>query len=344
LKGFSSKMPSRSILLPPMAILLALAIGALTILALGINPIFAYAALFQGAFGSLHSLTETFVKASPLLFTGLAAAVAFRCRVWNIGAEGQLYMGAVVTTWAGLTLVEVPAALLIPLLILLSFAAGAMWAVIAGALKAKFKVNEIILTLMLNFIAIYFVSYLVEGPWRDPSGITYSPPLTTSAWLPTLVSGTRLHLGILLAFVCAVFISLLFRKTVLGYKIQAIGANPEASRYAGIEVSKTIIIVMVISGGLAGLAGMGEIAGVQHRLMSGFSPWYGFLGILVAMLGKLRPFGIVVASILFGGLLVGGDAMQRVGGVPAPLVFVLQGLIVLLLLFYEHVFARFARS
>jgi len=334
------RLKATNFLSPLLAVLIAFAIVGIIIFVKGTNPLLAYSALFYGAFGSLHGLSETFAKASPLLLSGLAATVSFKSKIWNIGAEGQLHMGAILVTWAGLTFLELPTFLMIPLVIVLSFLGGALWASIVGALKARFKVNEIILTLMLNYIAIYFMGYLLEGPWRDPSGIVYSPPISRAAWFPILIPGTRFHMGILLSLLCVPLIYVFLFKTVYGYRIRAIGASNKAADYGGINISKNIILTMFISGGLAGLVGAGEISGIQHRLMGGFSPWYGYFGVLVALLGRLHPFGVLIASVLFGGLLVGGDFMQRAAGVSAPLVYVLQGLIVIFLIGGEKIITR----
>ncbi|MEM3061076.1 MAG: ABC transporter permease, partial [Candidatus Bathyarchaeia archaeon] len=281
---------------PILAVLIAFIFVGIVIAIEGVSPIAAYASLFQGAFGGAYNIAETLAKAAPLTFTGLAAAIAFRCKVWNIGAEGQLYIGAIATTWVGLAF-KLPSFIHVALIIFFSFLAGAVYGIIPGMLKARFRANEILITLMMNYIAIYFVSYLVENPWRDPSGITYSPPLSSSAWLPVLVPKTRLHVGVALAIICAVLLHLLIHRTTLGYKTKAVGSSLSAANYGGISTSWTIVAIMAISGGLAGLAGMGEVSGIQHRLMGGLSPFYGFLGVIVALLGRLEPLGVLLAAI-----------------------------------------------
>jgi simple sugar transport system permease protein len=330
-----------------LAVLMAFIIVSVIISIEGINPILAYASLFQGAFGGAYNIAETLAKAAPLTFTGLAAAIAFKCKIWNIGAEGQLYIGAIATTWVGLTF-KLPPFLHIALIIIFSFLAGAIYGIIPGLLKAKFRANEILITLMMNYIAIYFVSYLVENPWRDPSGITYSPTLATSAWLPVLVPRTRLHAGVALAVVCALLLHVLIHKTTLGYKTKAVGSSLSAANYGGISVFWVITIIMAISGGLAGLAGMGEVSGIQHRLMGGLSPWYGYLGVIVALLGRLEPLGVLLAAILLGALFVGADAMQRAAGVPVTIIYILEALILVFLVggekaFRDYVFKRAKR-
>ncbi|RLG73842.1 MAG: ABC transporter permease [Thermoprotei archaeon] len=303
----------------------------------GINPIIAYASLLQGAFGGFYEIGETMAKAAPIMLTGLAATIAFKCRVWNIGGEGQLYVGAVAATWIGLSIYMHPA-VEIPLILIISFLAGALYGLIPGLLKAYFKVNEIVLTLMLNYIAILFVSFLVEGPWRDPSGITYSPPIAETAYLPVLIPRTRLHLGVILAVLCAIALHLVLHRTIFGYEVTIVGANPEAAKCKGINIPRTIVLTMLISGGLAGLAGMGEVCGIQHRLMGGLSPGYGFFGVIAALLGKLEPLGVLFSSILLGAIFVGADAMQRAAGVSVTIVYMLESFILLFLIACDRIF------
>lgn len=317
------------------SVLLALLVGATIMLADGINPLVAYASLLKGAFGGRYEVAETLAKASPLLLTGLATVIAFRSGFWNIGAEGQLHVGAVAATWVGLTF-SLPTPAHITLAILMGFLAGAAYAALPGALKARLGVNEILVTLMMNYIAAYFVSYLLENPWRDPSGITYSPPLPDSARFPSLIRGTRLHVGILLSVLMAFLVHFLIKGTVLGYEIRAVGKGREAARCSGIRVGKVLLLSSALSGGLAGLAGVGEICGIQHRLLGGFSPYYGFLGIIVALLARLEPLGTIGSSLFLGALFVGADAMQRGAGVPVTIIYILQGLTLMFLLISEN--------
>ncbi|RLG73205.1 MAG: ABC transporter permease, partial [Thermoprotei archaeon] len=198
-----------------LAVLLAFITCAFIMVIEGINPIVAYASLLQGAFGGFYEIGETMAKAAPIMLTGLAATIAFKCRVWNIGGEGQLYIGAIAATWIGLS-IYLHSAVEIPLIFIVSFLAGALYGLIPGLLKAYFKVNEIVLTLMLNYIAILFVSFLVEGPWRDPSGITYTPPIAETAYLPVLIPRTRLHLGVVIAVLCAIVLHLILHRTIFG--------------------------------------------------------------------------------------------------------------------------------
>lgn len=316
---------------------MALFLGSLLILISGGNPFSAYYSIGTGAFGSLYAFTETLVKTIPLLFVAVGLSLAFSCRIWNIGAEGQLYMGALASAWLGVRIGGTSSWLVLPLIILGSFLAGGLWGAIAGVLKSAFRVNEIITTIMMNFIAMYGVSYLIHNPLRDPSGyLPQTAPVPLEARFSPLIAHTRLHSGILLALISALILYLILRKTVFGYQLRAVGFNPKAAWVAGINISSIYIIVMGLSGGFAGLAGMGEVAGIHYRLMDNISQGYGFTGIVVALLGRLNPGGIVLASIFIAALLVGSDSMQRTQGLPGSLVLVIQGLIVLLVLVGEH--------
>jgi ABC-type uncharacterized transport system permease subunit len=270
----------------------------------------------------------------------LGVIVAFRCSVWNIGAEGQLRMGALASTALGIAVVgmPIPSWVLIPLMIVAGFLSGGVWGALAGWLKVRWNVNEIIGTIMLNFVASYFVNYMITHPLREPGG--GGTPLTREiaegGRLPRLFSGmligSRLHVGFLIALLMALFVYLFLWHTVPGYQIRAVGANARAAILGGIDINRNIILAMLISGGLAGIGGMVEVSGLHYRLIEGFSPNYGMTAILVALLGRTHPVGVVIASILFGGLIIGTDAMTRVVDVPGSLVFVLQGLIVLCML------------
>ncbi len=310
-------------------VLMALAVGAVLILVTGANPVTAYRALVVSAFGSVNGFAETMVKACPLLLAGLGVTVAYRARFWNIGAEGQIYAGGILAAIAGIYITGLPAIIHLPLTVLAGALGGAIWGFFPGFLKARLKVNEVITTLMLNYIIILLTSYLIHDPMRDrASGITISPQLLRTAWLPTVIPRTRFHAGILLALLMAVVIFWLLKKTVLGFQIRAVGENERAARVAGINAQRTIILTMMLSGALAGLAGAAEVAGLQHRLVDEFSPGYGFLAIAVALLGNLEPLGVVLSSILFAALLNGADAMQRAASVPVPVIFVVEGLVI----------------
>lgn len=314
-----------SLLVPLVSIIMALLTGAIFLALTGKDPLQVYSVMFNGAFGSRYGLTETMVKAIPLMLAGLGLAVAFRMQLWNIGGEGQIYMGAFGATWVALNFSDLPAWVMLPAMMLAACAAAGLWALIPAIPRAFLGVNEIITTLMLNYVAILWVDYLIYGPWKDPGGYNFpiTPLFPESAMLPTL-GDTRIHAGLLIGIVLAIVLYLLIFRTRFGYEIRVLGESPEAGRYAGMNITKKIVLVMVISGAICGLAGMAEISGVVHRLQQGFSPGYGYTAIIVAWLTKLNPLGIVIAAILFGGLQVGGYAVQM-NGVPASVVFMLQG-------------------
>ena len=324
--------------LPLLGLLISLAIGAVLLAVSGADPLVAYRALLMGAFGNWHNIIETLAKTAPILFVALGVTFAFRASTWNIGAEGQLQMGAVGATLAGLALrsfgPSLPTAVGVPVIVLAGFAGGGLYAGVAGLLKAKWDVNEVITTIMMNFVGILFVEYLAFGPLRDPEafGQPFSPYIAEASQLPRLIPRTHLHLGVVLAFVTAIIVYLVLWKTTVGYKVRAVGANPLAAKHAGINVTSTVFVAMVVSGGIAGLAGMGEIAGLHYRLLTSFSPKYGSAGTIVALLGDLHPFAVVPAAILFGGLLTGGDAMARTVQVSTSIITVIQGLMVLFVL------------
>ena len=318
---------------PLVASVLALLLSSGLILLLGAEPLLAFRALLSGAFGSLNGISETLVKAAPLLLAALGMCAAFQCRIWNIGAEGQLYIGALAATITGVFLPLPSPFLAIPALVLASFLAGGLWAAIPGWLKSRFGVSEIITTIMMNYIAIFLVSYAIHHPLRDPEGyLPQSPPLSDAAELPVLLAGKRLHLGILLGVAAALLLYAIFRKSTFGYQMRVVGYNPEAARYGGMNVGRITVIAMLISGGLAGMAGMGEVAGLHHRLLENISSGYGYTAIVIALLSYLHPLVVIVVSILFAGLSVGADSMQRAAGLPAALASVVQGLLVLFVL------------
>jgi ABC-type uncharacterized transport system permease subunit len=326
---------------PFLAILLALLLSSGLILAVGAQPTVAFRALIVGAFGNRNNLAETFLKASPLLLAGLGMCTAFKCRVWNIGAEGQLYIGALAATIIGVYIPFFSSTIAIPVLIFVSFLAGGCWAAIPGWLKGRFGVSEIITTIMMNYIAIFLISYAVHHPLRDPQGyLPQSLPLTEAATLPVLLAKTRLHLGIIVGIIGALILYVIFVKTTLGYQIRVVGHNPLAGKYGGMNVRGTILLSMIISGGFAGVAGMGEIAGVHHRLLENISPGYGYTAIVVALLSYLHPLLVIFVSVLFASLMVGADSMQRMAGLPAALAYVVQGLVVLFVLGSEYFVKR----
>lgn len=292
-----------------------------------------FVALFEGAFGSWPAIVETLVKATPLILTGLATVIAFRARIWNIGQEGQLYVGAITAYWAYTQFNSFSPFLLIPIIVLFALIGGALCGLVPAVIKAKFGVDEIIITIMLNYIVIYFLSWLLSGPWKDPNHYyQQSPIILDKAQFPILIAHTRLHLGFIIAIVAAILIYLLLSKTPLGYEIKAMGLNPTAARFQGINVVKTMIIVMLISGALSGLAGTGELFGVIYRLKSTISLGYGYAGIIIAMLAGLEPLIVIPVAILFGGLINGSFFLQTTTNVPASIVYLIQAIVLLLFL------------
>jgi ABC-type uncharacterized transport system permease subunit len=327
--------PLRDLSAGLLAILAALAIVAILIALMGIHPLKAYASLLQGSLGSRDGIGETLVRTTPLLLVGLGIAIAFRGGIWNIGAEGQIYMGALGATAAGLYLRQLPAAVHLPLVMLTGFVFGGLWAAVAGYMKGKLKANEIVITIMMNYLALFLVSYLVSGPMRDPNRTVaqaQTAQLAQSALFPRLMPGSRAHAGVFLALLAVGLTWFLLHRTTLGYNIKAVGASPLVAAYGGIASVSTITIAMFLSGGLAGLAGMGEVSGVHHYLLEGISPGYGYLGIAVALLGGLEPLGILLSALFFGALTVGAETMQRTVGVPVAMVYFTQGLVVLFVL------------
>lgn len=327
-----------SLLGPLAALALALLVAAIVILLSGANPLIAYKSMLLGAFGSKQSIAETLVKATPLLLSALGLTIAYRTGLISIGSEGQIVMGGLFATLAGIYFKGLPGFILIPVLILAGMLGGAIWGGIPGYLKAKLGVSEVINTIMLNYIAIYFVAYLLNGPLKEPPGyFPQSPQIAKEAWLPILIPGTRLNIGIIIAIVSIFIVYFLLWRSPLGYQMRAVGHNQIAAKNSGIKIGKNLILALGLSGAFAGLAGMVEIAGLHHRLLGNFSSEYGFDAMAVALLGKLNPAGVAVASVLFGALRVGANMMQRTVQVPASLVFVIQGLIILFILMDEMI-------
>ena len=322
-------------LLPLAGMLLALLIGAVMLLFLKVNPLTAYAEMVGGALGSVSGLTQTLVKATPLLLVGLGICIAFRASMINIGGEGQIIVGALAATWFPLTFRDWPGWLLIPLTLLVGFIAGAMWGFIPGILKARLKVNEILTTVMMNAIALQLMNLMIRSVLMDPAGITagtylaQSERLPEQSWLIRLVPQTMLHTGSLIAVVLAIIVYIFLWRTTIGYRIRAVGFNPDAARFSGINVAFNQALSLTLAGGFGGIAGAIEVLGVQHRLLEGITSGYGFSGIVAALFGGLHPLGTIPASILFGALLVGGDKMQRAVQVPNSLIDAILGLVVL---------------
>lgn len=309
-------------------ILSALSLIAIVFLAYGVNPILAYEKVFYGAFGSWYSLSETITKSIPLMLCSIGLTLAFQTAVWNIGAEGQLLMGAIFGSGVALSFPQWPAYLLLPTMFLAGFVGGALWSFVPTVLKTKFQTNEVITTLMMNYIATKILEYLLCGPWRGKEtwGFPYTEIFSSSAQLPT-IGTTRIHYPTLVtAFLMSVALYILLTRTKLGFEIHVVGKNPEAARYVGINYTKIILLVMMISGGLAGIAGIGEVAGIHHRLRIGISPGYGFTSIIVAWLSGLHLSSTMSISILYGGLLVGGEMIQISLGLPIGVVEMFNGI------------------
>jgi simple sugar transport system permease protein len=317
--------------LPVEAVAVTLVLASGLIALAGANVLHAYRVLFVAAFGDAYAVTETLVRAAPMIFTGLAVAVAFRAKFWNIGAEGQLLAGAVASCAVGELPMPGPLAML--LMALAGMAAGALVAFIPAILRVKLKVDDVVSSLLLNSVAYYALMALIEGPWKDSlSGYPISPPIQDSANFPVLIEGTRLHLGVLVALIAAPVIWLVIRRTTLGFKIRVTGENPEAARYGGIHVGRVLVVTALLSGALAGLAGVGEVGGVHFQVMSDNSPRYGYSGIVIATLARLTPLGVVPAAIFHAAVMTGAEAMSRATGVPAFLSDVIQGMALIAML------------
>ncbi len=313
--------------------LVTVLVAALSIRAVGSDITKAFGGFFRGAFGSVYGISEVLVRATPLMLAGLGVSIGFSSGFFNIGAEGQIYMGAAAATAVGLFLPGLPAFVLLPLAVLAGIAAGGLWSAVPGFLKARFGLSEAINTIMFNYIAINIVGILVRGALKDPDyPLPMSPELGESMALPTLLEGTRLHAGILVGLAAAVLVFLLMRKTAVGFTMRVVGQNPRAARVAGISVYANVIIASFLSGSLAGVAGAVEVAGIHHRLLEGISPGFGYLAIIVSLLGKNKPGGIVAASIGIAVLQVGSMTMHRQAGVPTSISWIIMGVLVLLIL------------
>ena len=325
---------------PIISILVALFVAGFLLLAAGVNPAQAYLEILQEALGSGYGLSETLVKATPLIFASLGVSLAFRMQIWNIGAEGQIYMGACGATAVALFSGIESHLFMISAMFLAAFLCGGMWAGVAGILRARWQVNEVIVTLLMNYIAILGVDYLIYGPWKDPKGFNF--PLTaqfSDAARFTEYFDTRFHSGFFLALFCALVLYLFMERTIWGYEIKVIGSNPKAARYAGMRTGLAIFVVLFLSGAIAGIAGFSEVAGLQHRLQHGISPGYGYTAIIIAWLAKRSAAGVVIVSFLMGVLLVGGDSLQLTWQLPVAFVYAFQGLILFFLLasdFFIH--------
>jgi simple sugar transport system permease protein len=326
------------------AVAIALFFGGVILRLVGGDPIRAYAFMVKAAFGNIGVFSDTLVKATPLILVSLAAVVAFRMRLWNIGAEGQFYLGAFGASAVVLTPMlpaETSPWLMIPAMIVVGALAGALWGFIPGYLRAKYNVNEIISTLMMNYIAVAWNNYFIFDLWSE-GGFQMSPQFPRTAWLPRLTDyaalvpafrGLTIHLGLVIGIIAAGVVWWILYRSRWGYEIRLIGDNPRAARYAGINIVRNTILVMMLSGALAGLGGMLEISGVVHRLQGAISPGYGFTGIIIAWLAKLNPILVIPISILFGGLILAGREIQ-----PSGIPMLIQGIILVCLIASDFLF------
>lgn len=326
------------------AVALALFLGGVVLALVGGSPLRAYGFMVKASFGNLGVFSDTLTKATPLILTSLAAVVAFRMRLWNIGAEGQFFIGAFGASAVVLTPILPPETspwIMIPVMMLLGSLAGALWGFIPGYLKARYNVNEIISTLMMNYIAVAWNNFFIFAIWTE-GGFQMSPRFPKTAWLPRLTDlaeqvpafrGLTTHLGLVFGLAAAGIVWWVLYRSRWGYEIRLIGDNPRAARYAGINITRNTILVMMLSGALAGLAGMSEISGVVHRLQGAISPGYGFTGIIIAWLAKLNPLVVVPIAILFGGLILAGREIQP-SGVP----MLIQGIILVCLIASDFLF------
>lgn len=303
--------------IPILSAVISLAFAAIPLLAAGANPIEAYGEMIKGVFGSVFAVTEMLTRATPLIFTGLAAALAFRAKLWNIGAEGQLYLGAMAAVAIGSGLLDVSGLLLVPLIVVLGAAAGAAGMMAPTYLKVKFGADEVVTTLLLNFIILIFLQMMLEGPLQDPMSLGWpqSAPVLDQGMLPKLMDRMRVHSGLILALILAAIAQFMLARSVWGFKLRAVGENAAAARHAGINVRRSLFGVAAISGALAGLAGVSEVAGLKGYLTADLSPGFGYTGIVVAMLAGLSPFGVVIAALFIASVFVGADSMSRAMGV-----------------------------
>lgn len=333
--------PRTSILTVMFSLVAGLGVVSLIFLLSGVNPLYAIFKIFSGSFGSFYGIKETITKAIPLMLIGGGLAVAFRAKFWNIGAESQLLMGAIFGTWVGLNWgSHLPYFLIIPLMFIAGFVGGGLWGAIPAILKIRFAINEVISTLMMNYICAEFLTFLIVGPWKGKTkfGFPYTDDLPDSAILG-LLPGSRIHYAtLILAMVSLVLLGMFIYRTRFGYEVRVVGENPDAAKYAGINFFKTTLMIMVISGGVAGLAGIGEVAGLHHHLSypASISSGYGFTAIIVAWLAKLNPYYVVLSSLFFAGIMVGGDAIQISLRLPAATVEVFNGTLLIFLVMGDY--------
>lgn len=323
----------RSVLSGITAVVMAFAAGAVLIALTGLDPLAAYASLFEASLGSVNGLAETAVRTVPLALCGLGIALAFRAGVFNVGAEGQLYIGGLAAAVVGLHLAGSPQPVVLVAMAGAAALAGGLWSSIAGILKRRFHADELITTIMLNYIAIYLVGYLLHGPLQDPaSPLAQTARLGSEARLPVILSASRLHAGILIVVVIAVLAQLFLWLSVAGFRLRAVGQNARAALNAGINVPRMVWLGFLVCGALSGLAGFSEVAGVHRRMIENLSPGFGYTAIIVALLGQTNPLGVLAAAVLFAALQIGSTTMESAAGVPSALTTIIQALVVLFLI------------
>ena len=322
---------ARTATLAAISLGVTLLLVAILLLALGVDPLYAGVLIVQGAFGNPYAVSETFVQMTPILLAALGVAIAFRAGLWNIGAEGQLYAGAIGSVLVGMNLFHLPAFTLMVAALLAGALAGAFWGLVPAILKVRFGAQEVLVTIMLKYVALLASSMVISGPWHDPI-VPKTRDIEAAANLPVLLPGTRLHLGFLLALIAAVVMYFVMNRSVLGYRIRAVGLNRNAARLAGIKVTSVTLTTFAVSGALAGLAGATLVQGINHALVDGLSPGYGYTAIAVALLGRLHPLYTVVSAMIFGALYVGTQSMQIVTGIPSAFVLVIQSVLLLAIL------------
>jgi simple sugar transport system permease protein len=326
--------PVRATLAPVTAVLATMLICSALIIWAGAPVLSSWLLMLKGASGSQFALTETVTRSVPLIFTGLAVAIAFRSKFYNIGAEGQLYCGALAATFFGTGLITLPPILMVPFLMLVGAIAGGAILIVPVLLKTHLKVDEVVTTLLLNFVILLLVGYLIEGPWKDPMALGWpqAASIIDEGVIPTMLSKGRLHYGLVFAVISAVLVWALVRFTVWGYEIKAVGLNASAAAFAGVNINATIVRTALISGGLAGLAGVSEVAGLKGYLTLDLSPGFGYTGIAVAMLAQLHPLAVIPAALFLSGIYVGSDAMSRAVNIPTYIADVIVGMSVLAIL------------
>jgi ABC-type uncharacterized transport system permease subunit len=323
------------IVIPVGAIIVTLILSAVPILFAGGELWKSYYSLFYGALGTRFNLLETFVKASPLILTGLAVALAFRARFWNIGAEGQLLAGALMATWIGIYGTWIPSFLLLPVIIIAGFFAGGIWASVPALLKTRLKVDDVVSTLLLNYVMVHIMGALLFGPLQQPgSSWPRSSEILNAAKYPLLIERSRFHVGFLIALLTVFIVWFLNTKMIFGYQSRAVGVNIRAAHFGGIGASSVILQTAILSGGLAGLAGVGELCAIQYRLIMDISPGYGYSGIVIAMLGNLHPVGVLFSALFFSVIIVGAQTMSRMTGVPSYIAEVIQGMALMIMLIF----------